>query len=319
MSNKIFIGDPEEDTVTEPTVVVDDTKKEEEEEDKSSSRFSSFPIRGLNTLAGPKGKPLQLFLDNIVPSKPHIVAGSSSGLLPFRPRKSPFLHFGRNHKKAKKEEDKTEAPAAAAVHLEEEEGEESEAGTTVTEKPEETSTRVFKPVRMGTTTTIRAKNLIKSERSQVTRKGPRVKSNLLFNRRKPGGISSGRNKFAGKIPGILSTPAAETTSTTESVTDKGEEEDVATTTVATLEEEAEGEKRPNIASRFKSSNRRPFGGVRPGKHPFEILFNPIIQDMDSRDLLFLSQMHCWQKGNCEEERRKRSPRRSRRRRRLRMK
>jgi len=224
MSNKIFIGDPEEDTVTEPTVVVDDTKKkEEEEEDKSSSRFSSFPIRGLNTLAGPKG--------------------SSSGLLPFRPRKSPFLHFGRNHKKAKKEEDKTEAPAAAAVHLEEEEGEESEAGTTVTEKPEETSTRVFKP---------------------VTRKGPRVKSNLLFNRRKPGGISSGRNKFAGKIPGILSTPAAETTSTTESVTDKREEEDVATTTVATLEEEAEGEKRPNIASRFKSSNRRPFGGVRPG-------------------------------------------------------
>ena len=184
--------------------------------------------------------------------------------MPFRPRKSPFLHFGRNHKKAKKEEDKTEAPAAAAVHLEEEEGEESEAGTTVTEKPEETSTRVFKPVRMGTTM-IRAKNLIKSERPQVTRKGPRVKSNLLFNRRKPGGISSGRNKFAGKIPGILSTPAAETTSTTESVTDKGE--DVATTTVATLEEEAEGEKRPNIASRFKSSNRRPFGGVRPGKHP----------------------------------------------------
>ena len=237
--------------------------------------------------------------------------------MPFRPRKSPFLHFGRNHKNVKKEEEKTEAPAAA-VHLEEEEGEESEAGTTVTEKPEETSTRVFKPVRMGTTTMIRAKNLIKSERSQVTRKGPRVKSNLLFNRRKPGGISSGRNKFAGKIPGILSTPAAETTSTTESVTDKGE--DVATTMVATTEEEeAEGEKRPNIASRFKSSNRRPFGGVRPGKHPFEILFNPIIQDMDSRDLLFLSQMHCWQKGNCEEGRRRRSPRRSRRRRRLRMK
>merc|ERR550532_2051218 len=96
-----------QDTVTEPTVVVDDTKKEEE--DKSSSRFSSFPIRGLNTLAGPKG--------------------SSSGLLPFRPRKSPFLHFGRNHKNAKKEEEKTEAPAAAAaVHLEEEEGQESEAG-----------------------------------------------------------------------------------------------------------------------------------------------------------------------------------------------
>ena len=61
MSNKIFIGDPEEDTVTEPTVVVDEleekTKKEEEE--KSSSRFSSFPIRGLNTLSGPKGEPSQ--------------------------------------------------------------------------------------------------------------------------------------------------------------------------------------------------------------------------------------------------------------------
>ena len=57
MSNKIFIGDPEEETVTEPTVVVDDAQ-DEEEEDNSSSRFSSFPIRGLNTLAGPKGKPL---------------------------------------------------------------------------------------------------------------------------------------------------------------------------------------------------------------------------------------------------------------------
>ena len=186
--------------------------------------------------------------------------------MPFRPRKSPFLHFGRNHKKATKEEEKTEVPA---VDLEEEE--ESEAGTTVTEKPEETSTRAFKPVRMGTGM-IRAKNLIKSKHSQVTRKGPRVKSNLLFNRRKPGGISSGRNKFAGKIPGILSTPAAETTSTTESSTDK-REEDVPATTVATLEseEEAEGEKRPNIASRFKSSNRRPFGGVRPGKHPDVLL------------------------------------------------
>lgn len=140
----------------------------------------------------------------------------------------------------------------------------------MTEKPEETSTRAFKPVRMGTLM-IRAKNLIKSEHSQVTRKGPRVKSNLLFNRRKPGGISSGRNKFAGKIPGILSTPAAETTSTTESSTDKREED--VPTTVATLEseEEEEGEKRPNIASRFKSSNRRPFGGVRPGKHPDVLL------------------------------------------------
>ena len=67
MSNKIFIGDPEEDTVTEPTVVVDEAKEEEEEE-KSSSRFSSFPIRGLNTLAGPKGKLLQLFLKNVVSS-----------------------------------------------------------------------------------------------------------------------------------------------------------------------------------------------------------------------------------------------------------
>ena len=61
MSNKIFIGDPEEDTVTEPTVVVHELeeKKKEEEEDKSSSRFSSFPIRGLNTLSGPKGEPSQ--------------------------------------------------------------------------------------------------------------------------------------------------------------------------------------------------------------------------------------------------------------------
>ena len=64
MSNKIFIGDPEEDTVTEPTVVVDDAKDEEEEdeEDKSSSRFSSFPIRGLNTLAGPKGTPFLVYV-----------------------------------------------------------------------------------------------------------------------------------------------------------------------------------------------------------------------------------------------------------------
>ena len=119
------------------------------------------------------------------------------------------------------------------------------------------------------------KNLIKSQHSQVTRKGPRVKSNLLFNRRKPGGISSGRNKFAGKIGGILSTPAA-TTMTTESSTDR-EEDNVPTTTVATsLEtEDEEGErreKRPNIASRFKSSNlRRPFGGVRPGKHLYVLL------------------------------------------------
>ena len=60
MSNKIFIGDPEEDTVTEPTVVVDELEeKKKVEEDKSSSRFSSFPIRGLNTLSGPKGEPSQ--------------------------------------------------------------------------------------------------------------------------------------------------------------------------------------------------------------------------------------------------------------------
>ena len=101
-----------------------------------------------------------------------------------------------------------------------------------------------------------------------------MKSNLLFNRRKPGGISSGRNKFAGKIPGILSTGTTGTTSTTESSTDR-EEEEVATTTVATLEpeeeEEEKEEKRPNIASRFKNSNRRPFGGVRPGKHKFLLL------------------------------------------------
>ena len=67
-------------------------------------------------------------------------------MLPFRPRKSPFLHFGRNHKKViKKEEEKTEAPA---LDLEEEEEDEESVATTVTEKPEETSTRAFKPVRM---------------------------------------------------------------------------------------------------------------------------------------------------------------------------
>ena len=94
--------------------------------------------------------------------------------------------------------------------------------------------------------------------TQVTRKGPRVKSNLLFNRRKPGGVLGGRNKFAGKI---LSTTPATTTTTTESSRD-GEE---APTTEADQEtEEENGEKRPNIASRFKPSNRRPFGGVRPG-------------------------------------------------------
>ena len=49
--------------------------------------------------------------------------------------------------------------------------------------------------------------------TQVTRKGPRVKSNLLFNRRKPGGVLGGRNKFAGKI---LSTTPATTTSSTSS-------------------------------------------------------------------------------------------------------
>ena len=49
VSNKIFIGDPEEEElVTEPTVV-------EEEQSKESSRFSSFPIRGLNTLVGKPG------------------------------------------------------------------------------------------------------------------------------------------------------------------------------------------------------------------------------------------------------------------------
>ena len=90
---------------------------------------------------------------NLQHLNPHVVPGSSNGLLPFRPRKSPFLHFGRNHKKTKKEEEKTEAPA---LDLEEEE--EEGALTTVTEKPEETSTRAFKPVRM-----IIAKYLIKSQ------------------------------------------------------------------------------------------------------------------------------------------------------------
>ena len=149
MSNKIFIGDPEEDAVTEPTVVVDDAQEEEEEEDKSS-RFSSFPIRGLNTLAGPKGNPLQVFLlGNVASSKSNIVAGSGNGLLPFRPRKSPFLHFGRNHKVEKEEEEKEEEEVeektgAPALDL----GGDEEGETTVTEKPEETSTRAFNPVRM---------------------------------------------------------------------------------------------------------------------------------------------------------------------------
>ena len=49
-SNKIFIGDPEEEAVTAPT--------NQQEEQKSSSRFSSFPIRGLNTLATAKGEKL---------------------------------------------------------------------------------------------------------------------------------------------------------------------------------------------------------------------------------------------------------------------
>ena len=93
-----------------------------------------------------------------------------------------------------------------------------------------------------------------------------MKSNLLFNRRKPGGgIGSGtRNKF-GKISSIVGQQVSTTTTTTESSTDS---EDVATTTAPTQEteeeEEEEGEKRPNIASRFKPSSRRPFGGVRPG-------------------------------------------------------
>merc|ERR1712223_781974 len=105
---------------------------------------------------------------------------------------------------------------------------------------------------MGETSTRAAFNPL------VTRKGPRVKSNLLFNRRKPGGVLGGRNKFAGKI---LSTTPATTTTTTESSRD-GEE---APTTEAEQEtEEENGEKRPSIASRFKTSNRRPFGGVRPG-------------------------------------------------------
>ena len=135
MSNKIFIGDPEEDTVTEPTVVVDELeeKKEEKEEDKSSSRFSSFPIRGLNTLSGPKGEPSQHYPLNESP-----VPGS----IPFRPRKSPFLHFGRNEDKVKKEEEQTETPTGDL-----DEKDNVVATTIVTEKPEETSTRAaFNPL-----------------------------------------------------------------------------------------------------------------------------------------------------------------------------
>ena len=135
MSNKIFIGDPEEDTVTEPTVVVDELeeKKEEKGEDKSSSRFSSFPIRGLNTLSGPKGEPSQH-----CPLNESLVPGS----IPFRPRKSPFLHFGRNEDKVKKEEEQTETPTGDL-----DEKDNVVATTIVTEKPEETSTRAaFNPL-----------------------------------------------------------------------------------------------------------------------------------------------------------------------------
>ena len=64
------------------------------------------------------------------------------GSIPFRPRKSPFLHFGRNEDKVKKEEEQTEAPAG---DLDEEDN--VVATTIVTEKPEETSTRAaFNPL-----------------------------------------------------------------------------------------------------------------------------------------------------------------------------
>ena len=69
-------------------------------------------------------------------------------MLPFRPRKSPFLHFGRNHKVEKEEEEEKEEveekTGAPALDL----GGDEEGETTVTEKPEETSTRAFNPVRM---------------------------------------------------------------------------------------------------------------------------------------------------------------------------
>ena len=68
-------------------------------------------------------------------------------MLPFRPRKSPFLHFGRNHKVEKeeeKEEEVEEKTGAPALDL----GGEEKGENTVTEKPEEMSTRAFNPVRM---------------------------------------------------------------------------------------------------------------------------------------------------------------------------
>ena len=87
----------------------------------------------MNTLSGPKGEPSQH-----CPLNESLVPGS----IPFRPRKSPFLHFGRNEDKVKKEEEQTEAPAG---DLEEEDN--VVATTILTEKPEETSTRAaFNPL-----------------------------------------------------------------------------------------------------------------------------------------------------------------------------
>ena len=86
-------------------------------------------------------------------------------------------------------------------------------------------------------------------------RGPRVKSNLLFNRRKPG---AGRRKFAGKISSPLSTSPPVTTPTTEGTTNG---EDVPTT-LPTLKQEQEEETpkaKTGVASRFQG--RRPYTGL----------------------------------------------------------
>ena len=95
-------------------------------------------------------------------------------------------------------------------------------------------------------------------------KSPRVKSNLLFNRRKPG---AGRSKFAGKISSPLTTAVPTTTSTTEGATDTA---DVPTTTPESQqepEEETKTRKKTGFASRFHG--RRPSGGLfgRVGHRP----------------------------------------------------
>jgi hypothetical protein len=181
VSNKIFIGEPEE-AVTPPSP--------REEQSKASSRFSSFPIRGLNTV-GDRG-----------------AAGPASGL-PFRPRKSPFLHFGRD----------LEAPTTPTL-------------------PEDTTDSATDPTPSETTT------------RTVAKKAPRVKSNLLFNRRKPG---AGRSKFSAKI----SSPLASTSlPTTEGAAETAE---VLTTPAAVAEQQ---ERR---TSRKPGFHRRPFGGLVGGR------------------------------------------------------